>query len=152
MPGLPDSPLGFHSYDAGISETLTFWTTPVEEDSAEVELDEGTADFQAENICRVFDAFTVANSVSPDRPLGFVSARIDSVHIKWSGVTKSFIGVHDMVNHFAGDFFQVGNVTIAVTAVTPVSTGHGFRFVSDPATTMVNYAEIGRERNGVFFS
>jgi hypothetical protein len=124
----------------------------VPEGSGEVDLDDGTAELHAENICAVFDAFTVPNSVSPNRPLGFVSGRIDSVEIKWSGITKSFIGVHDAVNHFAGDFFQIGSVTIAVTASTPKSTGHGFRFVSDPATTKVNYAQIGRERNGVFFS
>jgi hypothetical protein len=62
------------------------------------------------------------------------------------------MGVHDATNHFSGDFLQIGMVTIAVTATTPKTTGHGFRFVSDPATTKVNYAEIGRERNGVFFS
>ncbi len=122
------------------------------EGSGEVDLDDGTAEFHAENICAVFDAFTVPNSVSPDRPLGYVSGRIDSVEIKWRDVTKSFMGVHDTTNHFSGDFFQIGTVTIAVTATTPKSTGHGFHFVSDPATTKVNYAEIGRERNGVFFS
>ena len=114
-----------------------------------MDLDAGTAELHAENICAVFDAFTVANSVSPDRPLGFVSGRIESVDIKWSGVIRNFLGVHDTVNHFAGDFFEIGNVTIAVTAVTPVS---GFRFVSNPASTIVNYAQIGSERNGVFFS
>jgi hypothetical protein len=124
----------------------------VPEGSGEVDLDDGTAEFHAENICAVFDAFTVPNSISPDRPLGFVSGRIDSVEIKWRGVTKSFMGVHDATNHFSGDFLQIGMVTIAVTATTPKTTGHGFRFVSDPATTKVNYAEIGRERNGVFFS
>jgi hypothetical protein len=124
----------------------------VPEGSGEVNLDAGTAEFHAENICAVFDAFTVANSFSPTRPLGYASGRIDSVHIKWSGVIKSFLGIHDTANNFAGDFFQIGNVTIAVTASTPKSTGHGFRFVSDPATTTVNYAQIGSERNGVFFS
>jgi hypothetical protein len=122
------------------------------EGAGEVDLAGGTAEFHAENICAVYDAFTVPNSVSPDRPLGFVSGRIDSVVIKWSGIIKSFIGIRDAVNHFAGDFFEIGNVTIAVTAVTPVSTGHGFRFVSDPGSTVVNYAQIGSERNGVFFS
>jgi hypothetical protein len=114
-------------------------------------LDGGTAEFHAQDLC-VFDAFTVANSMSLNRSLGFVSGRIDSVDIKWSSVIKSFIGVRDTVNNFSGDFFEIGNVTIAVTAVTPVSTGRGFRFVSDPASTTVNYAQIGRERNGVFFS
>ena len=117
-----------------------------------MDLDAGTAELHAQNICAVFDAFTVPNSGNPNRPLGFVSARIESVDIKWSGVIRNFLGVHDAVNHFAGNFFEIGNVTIAVTALTPVSTGHGFRFVSDPASTIVNYAQIGSERNGVFFS
>ncbi|SRR5260370_24036792 len=140
-----------HSWDAGISESLTFWTTPVPEGSAEVDLEAGTAELHAENICAVFDAFTVGNSLSLGRPAGFVSGRIDSVDIKWSGVTKSFLGVHDTKNTFMGNFFQIGDVTIAVTAITPRSTGHGFRFVSDPATTTVNYAQIGSESNGSFF-
>jgi len=124
----------------------------VPEGAGEVDLDSGTAEFHAENICAVFDAFTVPNSVSPNRPLGFVRGGIDSVDIKWSGVTKSFLGIHDATNQFMGNFFQIGNVTIAVTATTSKTTGHGFRFVSDPASTIVNYAQIGSERNGVFFS
>lgn len=122
------------------------------EGSGEVDLDGGAAELHAENICAVFDAFTVPNSGSLDRPLGYVSGRIDSIDIKWSNVIKSFMGIHDTANQFKGDFFQIGNVTIAVTASTPKSTGHGFRFVSDPSTTTVNYAQIGRESNGVFFS
>ncbi len=122
------------------------------EGSAKVDLAGGTASLKANHICSVFDAFTVANSFSNARPKGYASGIINSLDIEWSGIAKSFIGVKDAVNHFAGDFFQIGNVTIAVTATTPVSTGHGFQFVSDPATTIVNYAEIGSERNGVFFS
>jgi hypothetical protein len=117
-----------------------------------VDLAGGSAELHAENICAVFDAFTVGNSFNPNRPLGYASGIINSLDIKWSGITKNFMGVHDAVNHFAGDFFQIGNVTIAVTATTPVSTGHGFQFVSDPSSTVVNFAQIGRERNGVFFS
>ncbi len=112
----------------------------------------GTASLKANNICSVFDAFTVKNSFSNDRPMGFVSGIINSVDIEWSNVIKDFTGFSDPMNHFAGDFFQIGNVTIAVTATTPLSTGHGFRFVSDPASTIVNFAQIGMERNGVFFS
>jgi len=124
----------------------------VPEGSGRVDLDGGTAELHAENICAVFDAFTVPNSGNPDRPLGFVSGRIDSVDIKWSGVIKNFMGIHDTVNKFSGDFFQIGTVTIAVTATTPKRTGHGFRFISDPSTTTVNYAQIGSERSGVFFT
>ncbi len=116
-----------------------------------MDLAAGTGELNAGNIC-VFDAFTVANSLNPARPLGFASGRIDSIDLKLSGIVKSFIGVHDTANKFAGDFFQIGTVTIAVTATTPKSTGHGFQFISDPALTVVNYAEIGHESNGVFFS
>ena len=159
MPGAPNpfslplSPLGPHSWDAGISQSLVFWVTPVPKGSAKVDLDggTGTARFLAKNICSVFDAFTVANSLNPARPLGFASGIINSVDIEWSIVTRRLFGFSDSVNKFAGDFFEVSKVTIAVTATTPVSTGHGFRFVSDPTTTMVHFAQIGSEHNGVFF-
>jgi len=149
MPGL--SPLGPHSYDAGISQSLVTWTTPLPAGSAKVDLAGGTGRLLAKNICSVFDAFTVANSFSLDRALGFASGVIDSLDIRWSNVTRSVLGFSDSTNQFAGDFFEVSNVTIAVTATTPVSTGHGFQFISDPATTIVNFAQIGSERNGVFF-
>ena len=116
-----------------------------------MDLAAGTGELHAENIC-VFDAFTVPNSLSPTRALGFARGRIDSIDLKLSGVVKSFIGVHDTTNKFSGDFFQIGTVTIAVTATTPKSTGHGFQFISDPASTVVNFAQIGHESNGVFFS
>ncbi len=130
---------------------MVFWVTAVPAGSAKVDLAGGTARFLAKNICSVFDAFTVANSLNPARPLGFASGIIDSVDIRWSNVTRSLFGFSDSANGFAGDFFEVSNVTIAVTATTPVSTGHGFQFVSDPATTVVNFAQIGSERNGAFF-
>jgi len=149
---LPGSPLGFHSWDAGVSQSLAFWTTPLPPGSAKVDLAGKTASLKANNICAVFDAFKVSNSFDPARKLGFASGMINSLDIQWSNVTKSFAGFSDPVNHFAGDFFQVSNVTIAVTATTPLSTGHGFQFVSDPASTVVNFAQIGSERNGVFFS
>lgn len=128
------------------------WTTPLPPGSAKVDLAGGTARLKANNICSMFDAFKVSNSFDPARKLGFVSGMINSLDIQWSNVTNSFVGFSDPVNHFAGDFFQVSNVTIAVTATTPLSTGHGFRFVSDPGSTVVNFAQIGSERNGVFFS
>ncbi|PYT76806.1 MAG: hypothetical protein DMG40_25415 [Acidobacteria bacterium] len=79
----PGSPLGFHSWDAGISESLVFWTTALPPGSATVDLGAGRARLQAENICSVFDAFTVANSLSSDRPLGFASGMINSIDIRW---------------------------------------------------------------------
>jgi hypothetical protein len=67
----------------------------------------------------------------------------------WSGVKRriSFTST-DPDDRFAGDFIE-NTATIEVDVVTLPSTGHGFRFVSDPAgTTVSNFAQIGRERNG----
>jgi hypothetical protein len=152
VPGLPGSPLGVHSWDVGVSQSLAFWTTPLPSDAGKVDLANGTARLKANDICAVFDAFTVPNSLSSDRPLGFTSGIINSLDIEWCNVTNSFAEFSDSADKFAGDFFEIGNVKIAVTATTPRSTGHGFRFVSDPESTIVNFAQIGRERNGVFFS
>ncbi len=52
---------------------------------------------------------------------------------------------------FAGDFVE-NSATIEVTVTTLTSTGHGFRFVSNPAnTTVSHFAQIAQERNGSFF-
>ena len=139
-----------HSYDAAVSPTLVMWVTPIPEGGAKSDLDAGTAELHVRNVCSVFDAFSVANSLTPTHPLGnIVSAVIDSLDMQWSGVTRSIIGFGDPVNQFSGDFFET-SATIAVTATTKKSTGHGFRFVSS-ATTKVNFAQIGRETNGAFF-
>jgi hypothetical protein len=142
--------LGLHSYDAAVSPTLVLWVTPIPEDGAKIDLDDGTAELHVRNICSVFDAFSVANSLTPTHPLGNIaSAVIESLDLKWSGVTRSIIGFGDPVNQFSGDFFET-SATIHVSVRTKKSTGHGFRFVSS-ATTKVNFAQIGRETNGVFF-
>ncbi len=139
-----------HSYDPGISPTLAFWVTAIPEGAARADLDNGRADLHVRNICSVFDAFSVVNSLTPTHPLGnIVSAVIESLDLRWSGVTRSVIGFSDPVNKFSGDFFET-SATIHVSVTTKKSTGHGFRFVSS-ATTKVNFAQFGRETNGVFF-
>lgn len=126
------------------------WSSPIPTAGASVDLDGGTARLHVRNICSVFDAFAVSNSLNPTHPLGnIVSAVIDALDMEWSGVTRSIIGFSDPVNQFSGDFFET-SATINVTATTKKSTGHGFRFVSS-ATTKVNFAQFGRETNGVFF-
>ena len=139
-----------HSYDPGISPTLAFWIVPVPEGAVKSNLDAGTAELHTKNICSVFDVFAVSNSLDPTHPLGnIVSAEIESLDLKWSGVTRKVLGFSDPVNHFSGDFFET-SAAIQVEVITKKSTGHGFRFVSS-ATTAVNFAQIGREKNGVFF-
>ena len=69
-----------------------------------------------------------------------------SFHIHWQGVQKR-TQVRDKKKRFAGSYIE-DKATIEWTAERK-----GFIFVSDPAnTSFTNFAEIGRERNGIFFS
>ncbi len=145
------SPLGVHSYDPGfMAGSLVFWGTPYPVGAGKVDIDGGTAELRVHNICSVFDVFTVPNSFDPTHAKGIFSAIINSMKIEWSGVTRSVLGFSDATNKFRGDFFEC-TATIAVSATTPKDTGHGFHFESDPATTHTNFAQFGKEHNGVFF-
>jgi len=148
--------LGPHSYDPGISPTLLLWTTDIPKHSVEVDLDQGEAILQFENLRTVFDAFTVRNSFNTGHPLGFVSATIEKLRIHWKGpgsrtARDSFSGPG-----FKANFVQNASTTIEVTVATPATKPpftpapqHGFRFVSNPGSTVTHFAQIGQERNGV---
>lgn len=69
-----------------------------------------------------------------------------SFHMRWSGVTAR-VKVRDETNQFVGNYIE------DTATVSWSSHQEGFKFVSDPASTSTTlFAEIGRERNGVFFS
>lgn len=145
------SPLGFHSYDPGVAAgSLVFWGTAYPAGSGKVDTGGGTAELLVHNVCSVFDVFTVPNSFDPKHALGIFKAIIHSLKIEWSGVTRSVLGFSDSTNKFRGDFFEC-SATIAVSVTTPLETGHGFHFESDPAKTHTNFAQFGTEKNGVFF-
>ena len=150
-PATPNgSPLGVHSYDPGIAAgSLVMWAASFPTGSGKVDTDGGTAELRVRNVC-VFDAFTVPNSFDPIHAMGIFSAIINSMKIEWSGVIRSVLGFSDATNKFRGDFFEC-SAKIAVSATTPKETGHGFHFVSDPATTHTNFAQFGTEHNGMFF-
>ena len=126
------------------------WIAAVPPESAQANLDPDEASLRARNI-GVLDAFTVANSIDPTRPLGNpVAAQIDSIDIEWAGIFRR-VAYHSSVERFAGNYVE-NSATIEVTMTTLTSTGHGFRFVSDPARTTTNFfSQIGEEHNGVFF-
>jgi hypothetical protein len=74
-----------------------------------------------------------------------VSAHV-TYRIRWSGV-KARVKLRDDTNQFVGNFIE------DTATVSWSSKQKGFKFVSDPASTSTSlFAEIGRERNGVFFS
>ncbi len=109
-----------------------------------------------ENVCKVFDAFTVPNSFDTHHPLGLVGAVIESLSIHWTGVSKKLSFSNGET--FRGDFIQSLAAPISVTVSTPATNPpftpaaqDGFEFVSDPKTTVTNFAQIGHENNGSLF-
>jgi hypothetical protein len=151
--------LGEHSYDPGISESEVLWTTEIPEASIKFNFRKEEATLYVKNVL-VFDTFTVANSLDPHHPIPKVNAVINSLRIHWSG-TINRRSHTDCVDAFRGDFLE-DRATIEVVATTPPTAAstcpprparNGFRFVSDPAETSISeFAQIGRERNGVFFA
>ena len=139
-----------------MSPTNVFWAAHIPQGSAHVDLDAGTASLHVKNLC-LYDAFTVANSIQGvNRPVNQVKGIFNSLDMEWSGIIKRDTA-NQPVNKMRGSFVE-NTATIAVVATTPItivtalSNGHGFRFVSDPASTSVsNFAQIGREQNGVFY-
>jgi len=103
------------------------------------------------NYCAL-DAFAIPNSLDASHPMGHpVAAVLNSFKMRWSGVNRmaSFTST-DPQDQFTGDFIE-DTCEIEVDVTTLRSTGHGFRFVSDPgSTTISHFAQIGRERNGAF--
>jgi hypothetical protein len=132
------------------------WTTEIPDGSIDFDLHDEEASLHVRNVL-VFDTFTVPNSLDPHHPIPKVNAVIDSLRIDWSG-TITRRSHTDCVDAFRGNFFD-DSATIQVVATTPPSAAsvcpprrarNGFRFVSNK-TTLVHFAQIGRERNGVFF-
>jgi len=132
------------------------WAVRIPDGSAHVNLDAGTGSLHLRQIC-VLDAFTVANSAAGvNRAVNQVLGVIDSLDIDWSGILARETA-DQSANRMRGTFLET-RATVAVTATTPLtmvttlSNGHGFRFVSNPASTSVsNFALIGQEQNGIFF-
>ncbi|HLZ24191.1 MAG TPA: hypothetical protein VKQ30_18920 [Ktedonobacterales bacterium] len=132
-----------HDFNPGINPFPSglFWTIRFPEGSVHVDLDNATASMRVNNK-DVEDYFSIGNALS-DGPS--IPANV-FYHIRWSGVTDR-VHVRDTTNHFVGDFIEDA-ATVAWSA-----SESGFAFTSDPADTSVTaFAEIGQERNGVFFS
>jgi len=132
------------------------WTIAIPDGSVEIDLEAGEATLHLENVCRVFDAFTVPNSFDTHHALGLVSAVIESLSIHWTGISKRVSFSNGKT--FRGNFIQSVAAPISVTVSTPASkppftpaAQNGFEFVSDPRTTVTNFAQIGSENNGSLF-
>jgi hypothetical protein len=133
------------------------WTTEIPEGSIEFDFHAGDASLHVKNVL-VFDAFTVPNSLDTHHPMGKVNAIINSLHMEWHCTVPRTANFCNKDNEYRGEYKE-GTATIEVVATTPPRAGRcattpvsGFRFVSEPAKTSVSsFAQIGRERNGVFY-
>jgi hypothetical protein len=108
----------------------------------QVDFEKGNASLRVSSL-DVEDYHDVVNALL-DGPS--VEAEV-SYEINWSGITNRF-ELHDAVNTFAGKYENT-SATIKWAALRD----DGLTFVSDPASTsFTEFALLGRERNGVFFS
>ncbi len=121
-----------------------------------MDLNGAEATVHLQNVCSVFDAFTVPSSLNPLHPLGLVSGMIESLRIHWTGISKKLSFSNGTT--FRGDFIQSVAAPISVTVTTPSTkppftptAQDGFEFVADPKTTVTHFAQIGHENNGALF-
>lgn len=120
-----------HDFNPGVAPDGLFWTAHVPSESIEIDLDQTTASFKVEN-------FALLDTI-PNVPA------MISLTMEWHRLGAD-LQVKDFVRGFAGSYREC-SATIEWSGEES-----GFSFVSDPASTSATrFAEIGRERNGVFF-
>jgi hypothetical protein len=139
------------------------WTTEIPLSSVDVNLGAEEATLHLKNVL-VFDTFTTGNSLDPHHVMGLATHVVDKLHavinslrITWSNTVMRRSHT-DCIDAFRGDYLE-DTATIEVTATTfpmpakacpPGPGNNGFRFVSNGSVS--NFAQIGRERNGVFYT
>jgi len=123
-----------------------FWVFRTEEGNVDVDLADGTAVMRLDDL-HLADHFTVPNSLGGD-PKAAVAATLD-LDVRWHG-NGARIDVRDPANS------RVGRYIHDVATMRWSATVGSFRFEAhagrsdDPS--MTGFAQIGRQRNGVFFS
>jgi hypothetical protein len=129
---------GIDPYPGGL-----FWTIRIPDDSVQVSPGSGNASMRLTNVV-LADHHNIPNSLSGD-PVPSDPATLTYLNIEWSG-PGSRLTVTDNVN-FIGKFVE----NVATLSCQAVVTGRS-TFTTDNAPTTSVFAEVGHERNGVFFS
>jgi hypothetical protein len=127
-----------HDFNPGISSTGVFWTIPIDRGSATINLGRGSAALHVADL-EVEDYGTVVNALM-DGPS--VEATV-SFDVTWQGVDER-VNIRNTSVDFGGEF--VRNSAELVWSASE----SGFTFDSDPLES--DFATLGHERNGVFFS
>jgi hypothetical protein len=125
--------------------TGLFWTLAIPDDSIQVNPGKGSALMVANNI-PILDYHDIPNALFGGGPAPMPGTV--SFTIAWNGVNErvNLKNRDPIYGGFAGEFVR-NNAQMAWTA-----TVGDYHFVSDPLGTSASaFAEIGKERNGVFF-
>ena len=143
---LAGKPTQIHDFNPGTISSGPakglFWTRHIATSAVHVDLDEATAVMRVDEL-DVEDYGTLKNALldGPSNPATV------SILMQWGGV-RARLHVRDLIEHFVSDRIE-GTATATWTAAVP---SQHFTFSSDPAATSTSvFAEIGAERNGVFF-
>ena len=131
-----------NDFNPGIAPSGLFWTMAIPDGSVDVNPGKGRASLAAENL-DVLDFHDFLNAIFGGGPAP-VPARV-SFEVHWDDVLER-VKITNADQGFAGSFVRT-NATMEWSA-----TVGDFSFQSDPAHTSSSvFAEVGEERNGVFF-
>jgi len=112
----------------------------------EVDLEEGTASLHVRRLS-LFDFFNITNALFHNQNPVNIPATV-SFKVDWIGPVTNRVSLTNTEHRFKGTF-----LTNRARMEWSAHRSDGFKFVSDPAATSMSvFAEIGRDRNGVFFS
>jgi hypothetical protein len=132
-----------HDFNPGIATSGLFWTVALPAGSVEVNPGSGRASMSAANVA-VSDFFTIPNSLLHGAIAPPVPATV-SFAVHWGGAGKR-VKLRDPVNGFTGEFVE------NAASMTWSASSLGLSYQSGVEDSSVSvFAEVGSERNGVFF-
>ena len=124
--------------------TRVFWTAAIPARDVTIDPEDGKVELRVTDL-PVYDYPDVNTSIGPDWQTAFDKATV-SFDVVWQGPVTRQVDVKDAANGFAGRFFE-DQATLTWSA----RSDSGFRFKADPSSSTSLFAELGFERNGIFF-
>jgi hypothetical protein len=139
--------------------TRVFWTAVVPDDDVRVDPAVGTAQMHVRNLAALdYPEDFGSGSLGPNWQTAYVPATV-SFDVVWRHPVTRLVTVNDSTDQFAGTFAEN-----QATVIWSAQSASGFRFDSLPGsratstpgtpdiTTTYFFAQVGHERNGIFFS
>jgi hypothetical protein len=138
----PGSGSQVHDFNGGVLTSGLFWTLPLDDDAIQVSHDGRRAVMLAEGV-QVIDSFQFGSALA-------TPATVD-VHIEWRATEPAVARGSGTAVAPTDPAAFLGRFAVADATATLSGSEFGFSFRSDPGvTTDRGFAQLGRERNGVF--